>query len=75
VTPFAFSRNIPQLRRLESQRPSNNELLIGYGLFIERLSWGRANLQDAGEVRRRYIAALHAADNHDIVPLLAFARS
>jgi Fic-DOC domain mobile mystery protein B len=41
----------------------------------ERFSWGRANLQDAGEVRGRYIAALRAADNHDIGPLLAFARS
>lgn len=41
----------------------------------ERFSWGSANLQDAGEVRRRYIAALQAADNHDIGPLLAFARS
>ena len=41
----------------------------------ERFSWGRANLQSAGDVRRRYIAALKAADNHDIGPLLAFARS
>ena len=41
----------------------------------ERFSWGSANLQAAGEVRGRYIAALKAADNHDIGPLLAFARS
>ena len=41
----------------------------------ERFSWGSANLQDAGAVRKRYIAALQAADNHDIGPLLAFARS
>jgi Fic-DOC domain mobile mystery protein B len=41
----------------------------------ERFSWGSANLQSAGEVRGRYIAALKAADNHDIGPLLAFARS
>ena len=40
-----------------------------------RFSWGSANLQDAGEVRRRHIAALQAADNHDVGPLLAFARS
>jgi hypothetical protein len=26
-------------------------------------------------VRKRYIAALQAADNHDINPLLEFARS
>jgi Fic-DOC domain mobile mystery protein B len=41
----------------------------------ERFSWGSANLQDAAVVRRRYIAALQAADDHDIGPLLAFARS
>jgi hypothetical protein len=28
-----------------------------------------------GAVRQRYIAALQAADNHDFVPLVAFARS
>src|SRR5947208_15544430 len=41
----------------------------------EQFSWGSANLQDAGAVRQRYIAALQAADDHDIGPLLAFARS
>ncbi|HYL14863.1 MAG TPA: mobile mystery protein B [Terriglobales bacterium] len=40
----------------------------------ERFSWGSANLQDASAVRQRYIAALQAADDHDIGPLLAFAR-
>jgi len=28
-----------------------------------------------GEDRNRYIAALKAADNHDFMPLAAFARS
>lgn len=41
----------------------------------ERFSWGSAGLHDAGVVRQRYIATLQAADNHDINPLLAFARS
>ena len=41
----------------------------------ERFSWGRANLRDAGDMRQSYIAALQAADNHNIGPLLAFARS
>ena len=41
----------------------------------ERFSWGRANLQDASAMRKRYITALQAADKHDIGPLLAFARS
>ena len=38
-------------------------------------SWGGAVLTDAGELRARYIAALRSADNHDIRPLLDFARS
>jgi Fic-DOC domain mobile mystery protein B len=41
----------------------------------ERLTWGSANLQQAGDVRRRYIESLESADDHDIGPLLAFARS
>ena len=41
----------------------------------DRFSWGRVNLQASGDVRRQYIAALRAADNHDIGPLLRFARS
>ena len=41
----------------------------------ERFSWGRANLRDASDMRKSYIAALQAADNHNIGPLLAFARS
>jgi Fic-DOC domain mobile mystery protein B len=38
-------------------------------------SWGRGGLRDHGELRRRYIAALQAADHHDIQPLLTFSRS
>lgn len=38
-------------------------------------SWGRSNLVDAGETRARYVAALRAADGHDLGPLLAFARA
>jgi Fic-DOC domain mobile mystery protein B len=40
-----------------------------------RFTWGRANLQTAGNVRQAYIDALLAADNHDFTPLTAFARS
>ena len=40
-----------------------------------RFTWGRANLVNAGETRQTYIAALHAADHHEIDPLLAFVRS
>ena len=38
-------------------------------------TWGRASLVSAGETRAQYVAALQAADNHDIRPLLLFARS
>ena len=49
-------------------------------LLMERLggksfSWGSGQLADFGELRARYVAALQAADKHDIGPLLAFARS
>ena len=41
-----------------------------------RFSWGSgADLRCMGEDRDRYIAALKAADDHDLVPLVAFARS
>lgn len=49
-------------------------------LLIERLggdpfTWGGGSLANIGELRARYVAALRAADNHDIAPLLEFARS
>lgn len=49
-------------------------------LLVERLggesfSWGGDTLADVGELRAGYIAALRAADGHDMGPLLAFARS
>jgi Fic-DOC domain mobile mystery protein B len=50
------------------------DLLI-VNLGGERFTWGRANLQSAGDVRRAYIAALKAADRHDLELLIAFARS
>lgn len=49
-------------------------------LFIERLggqpfTWGGGTLHDVGELRTAYIAALKAADDHDIGPLIEFAHS
>ncbi|MBK7583409.1 MAG: mobile mystery protein B [Myxococcales bacterium] len=49
-------------------------------LLIEKLggepfSWGGGSLADVGELRSRYVAALRAADGHELEPLLAFARS
>ena len=49
--------------------------LLVMSLGGERFTWGSAELQAVGDVRGRYIAALKAADNHDIGPLLVFARS
>jgi Fic-DOC domain mobile mystery protein B len=50
------------------------DLLIA-SLGESRFTWGRTSLTEAGKTRRRYVAALRAADGHDIEPLLAFARS
>ncbi|MEZ2148098.1 mobile mystery protein B [Bradyrhizobium sp. DN5] len=44
-------------------------------LGSQRFTWGAADLQTAGTARTAYIAALQAADNHDLGPLIAFARS
>jgi Fic-DOC domain mobile mystery protein B len=40
----------------------------------DRFTWGQTTLLK-GEARSRYIAALRAADEHDLTPLIAFARS
>lgn len=49
--------------------------LLAVALGRSRFTWGSANLVEAAKTRSDYIAALKAADNHDIKPLLAFARS
>lgn len=49
--------------------------LVAEKLGRAPLSWGGGSLTAVGELRARYIAALRAADNHDLAPLLAFARS
>jgi Fic-DOC domain mobile mystery protein B len=48
--------------------------LLVMRLGFDRFSWGRESLCDAGKTRARYIAALRAADNHDISELLVFSR-
>lgn len=40
-----------------------------------RFTWGSANLVDASETRKAYVAALRAADAYDIEPLLIFSRT
>lgn len=41
----------------------------------EEFTWGRGDLSQVGDCRKRYIKALHAADDNDCSPLLQFARS
>jgi Fic-DOC domain mobile mystery protein B len=40
-----------------------------------RFTWGSANLREAGTARAKYMDALRSADNHDLGPLIKFARS
>ncbi len=53
--------------------------LVGDLLVVQhggqRFTWGRMSLQSPSEMRKAYITALRAADEHDINPLMSFARS
>jgi Fic-DOC domain mobile mystery protein B len=49
--------------------------LLAVQLGQPRFPWGGANLVEPKEARETYVAALRAADDHDIGPLLAFARA
>ena len=49
--------------------------LLVMSLSGERFTWGSASIQQPGDVRRRYIDGLKAADNHDFSALVEFARS
>jgi len=54
-------------------RMATDLLLVSIG--DKPFTWGNVNLVDPGEARKTYIAALHAADKHDIAPLVAFVRT
>jgi Fic-DOC domain mobile mystery protein B len=41
----------------------------------KRFTWGSGSIGDTGTLRTTYTQALQAADSHEIVPLVAFARS
>jgi len=49
-----------------------DRLLAAHG--AEPFTWGRDDLERAGEARECYLAALRAADARDFAPLLAFVR-
>lgn len=70
--------------RLVSVHPYPNgngrhtRMLADVSLFVRgepRLTWGASTLVGDSDSRRRYIDAILAANDHDIVPLLEFARS
>jgi Fic-DOC domain mobile mystery protein B len=50
------------------------DCLIEY-LGGQRFSWSGGHLYEQGKRREKYIAALKAADQNDLAPLLAFARA
>lgn len=54
-------------------RTMTDLLLVQNG--AERFSWGAGDLVAEGDVRRRYIDALRAADAKDYRPLLVFVRA
>jgi Fic-DOC domain mobile mystery protein B len=51
------------------------DILLVNILGKSAFTWGSANLVKPGDVRRRYIESLQAADKGNYKPLLAFARS
>ena len=48
--------------------------LLAVELGADRFSWGGDSLIEPAQTRRDYVAALPAADGHDIGPLLDFSR-
>lgn len=50
-------------------------LLLKNILKHPEFTWGGKNLSQAGIIRKQYIESLHAADNSDYEPLLAFVRT
>ena len=51
------------------------DIVLVHLLGQPRFSWGSGNLVNAGECRKQYIEALHAADRFDYGQLLTFVRS
>jgi hypothetical protein len=51
------------------------DLLLKNILMHLEFTWGGKNLSEDGSIRRQYIASLHAADEGDYAPLLAFVRT
>lgn len=72
-----FSHRLVQIHPFSNGNGRHSRIaadLLLVSLGQERFSWGQANLVDANETRRRYIDALHAADQHDYGPFFDFVR-
>ena len=51
------------------------DIMVSHMFKRPTFTWGSANLLSKGEARAAYLAALHQADQGNIAPLVAFARS
>jgi Fic-DOC domain mobile mystery protein B len=51
------------------------DLLLKNVLKRPEFTWGKQSLSETGSARTQYIESLHAADNGDYGPLLAFVRT
>ncbi len=51
------------------------DVLLERELIVSAFTWGSGRLDEASATRARYIAALRAADKHDITRLVSFVRS
>jgi len=50
------------------------DIIINHGFGKPLFSWGRANLTNMGEARKKYLVALKLADENDYKMLIEFAR-
>ena len=53
----------------------SGDILVSHVLGRPVFPWGGKRIEEEGETRRKYLKALHEADQGDIVALLKFARS
>lgn len=51
------------------------DILVSHIFNKSPFSWGKYYSETTAKIRKRYIDAIHSADNNDLKPLIAFARS
>jgi Fic-DOC domain mobile mystery protein B len=77
-TAIRFSHRLVSVHPFPNGNGRCSRLLADLLLFkkgMPKFTWGSMVLTNMSEVRNCYIEALREADNHNIVPLLKFARS